>query len=441
MLAARYGLLFASVVVVGALIRIAAVFAVGDIDPATANTWETGGLAIESLKYGVLTGCISDPSNVAHCLLGSDGTQVFRFPSAFVPPLPIFLFMALFKLFGVSKAALGVMLAINVAGGTAVVYYCGRIAETLFKSRTIQLLATVISALHPVLVYSVATYHGVNIYLPLILCLFDQCSSRYAPTPLRAFAVGLLLGVTILIRTEYLFLGLAILAGALLSHRRFALTALTVVTACCIVSPWTIRNYVTFHRFMPVVGTVGYALFKGFNPLANGSGHWVDTHYVARELIGGDLANVPKTPMYEVALDDVYHKAANEFIAAHPVRAFLELPVRKATLFWLFDIYDPTTHRILYQLAFWPLFFTSLAGLVLAYRCGLLSQSDHRIVLLYFLAQTVVVVGYAVHARYRLNVDPFLFGYSALTIAAFLGHWLQRTTRRLDEAIAHRDVS
>lgn len=421
----RYVLVLTLIVVAGAVARIAAAIFLGDVDPATANTWETGGIAIESLKHGVLTACISDPRNIANCLMGSDGREAFIFPTAYVPPLPIFLFMALFKIFGVSRPALAVMLAINVIGGTVIVYYCGRIAETLFKSQSIALIAALIAALHPVLVYSVATYHGVNVYLPLILCLFDLSSSRYTLTRLRAVSIGLLFGIIILIRTEYLFLGLAILAGTLLAHRRFTLTALSVVLAFCVVSPWTYRNYVTFHRFMPVVSTTGYALFKGFNPMANGSGHWNDTHQVAQQLLGTELAKIPKTPMYEVALDGVFHKAADEFIAQNPVQAFLVLPVRKVALFWLFDVYDPTTHQLLYQLAFWPLFLTSILGMGIAYRYGLFAEPDHRVVLIYFLAQTIVVTGYAVHARYRLNVEPFLFGYSALVIVAFLCKWFR----------------
>jgi hypothetical protein len=426
MLSPRYRSLLTSIVIAGALLRALAVLFLGDTNPATAQIWETGGLAIMSLKYGILTGCISDPDHIASCLMGSRGSEAFTFPSAFVPPLPIFLFMAAFKLLGVSKTALAVMLWINVIGGAAVVYYCGRIAETLFQSRAIALVAAFTAAIHPVLVYSVATYHGVNIYLPLILCIFDLSSSRYSWTALRAFSIGLLLGITILIRTEYLFLGMAIVGGALLRHRRIALAALCILTACCVVSPWTIRNYIVFHRFMPVVSTPGYALFKGFNPLANGSGHWVDTHFVATQLIGRELALVPRTPLYEIARDDVFRKAADEYIAQHPAQSFLVLPVRKVALFWLFDVYDPTTHQILYQLAFWPLFFTSLVGLGIAYKKGLFSRSDHRIVLIYFLAQTAVIVGYAVHARYRLNVEPFLAGYSALAVVAFASRWLQR---------------
>jgi hypothetical protein len=141
-------------------------------------------------------------------------------------------------------------------------------------------------------------------------------------------------------------------------------------------------------------------------------------------LLGPELDAVPHTPRYETALDDVYRRAAYAFIAEHPVQAFVVLPLRKISLYWLYDYYDPTTQQFLYQAAFWPLFATSLLGLFAAIRAGLFALPDQRTVLLYFLAQTVVAVGYAVHARYRMNVEPFLFGYSALGLAA-LGAWLR----------------
>jgi hypothetical protein len=38
------------------------------------------------------------------------------------------------------------------------------------------------------------------------------------------------------------------------------------------------------------------------------------------------------------------------------------------------------------------------------------------------------MMGYAVHARYRMNVEPFLFGYAAVGTVGLWG-WLQRRLR------------
>jgi hypothetical protein len=88
-------------------------------------------------------------------------------------------------------------------------------------------------------------------------------------------------------------------------------------------------------------------------------------------------------------------------------------------LFWFFDIYDPLTHQWLYQIALWTLIVPSALGLFLVGK-RLMTDPVHRTVLLMFLAQSVVMCGYAVHARYRLNVEPFLMAYGAYAIVRLL---------------------
>jgi hypothetical protein len=206
------------------------------------------------------------------------------------------------------------------------------------------------------------------------------------------------------------------LFGALLIHKRLPLTLASLAIAACLVAPWTIRNYIVFHRFMPVANTLGYNLFKGYNPLANGSGHWGDFNHVQLKLLGPEMASVPKTPMWEVDLDDIYRSAAVAFIKAHPFESFIVLPIKKILLFWMFDVYDPGTHQLLFQLAFWPLLFTSTIGIVAAARSRRNLPPDHLTVLIYFAAQTIIMAAYAVHARYKLNADVLLFAYAAFGV-------------------------
>jgi hypothetical protein len=406
----RYGKLVVLLLGLAALLRGVAVLLIADVNPATANVWEYGDMAITALKHGAL---VSEA-------VGPDGS-ITLYPTAFMPPLPMFLWMGLFATFGVSKAALAAFLLINIVCGVAIVYLTVRIARALFDSSLIALLAGLMAAGHPVFVYSAATYHAVNVYLLLLLALF-HLSLIARSAPLRtAVLSGVLLGAAILARTEYLALGFAVIFGALLAHRKLAHTALTLIVAAALVAPWTIRNYATLDRFIPVANASGYALFKGFNPRANGSGDWVDNNGVAQELLGSRLAEVPVTKAYESDTDAVYRSAAQDFMRSEPFRAFVVLPARKILLFWFFDIYDPTTYHIVYQLALWPTVLLSALGLLHALRAGLLWRPEHRTVLLVFAAQTVVMVAYAVHARYRMNVEPFLFAYASYGAVMLLG--------------------
>jgi len=128
---------------------------------------------------------------------------------------------------------------------------------------------------------------------------------------------------------------------------------------------------------------------------------------------------------YENARAKVLHNAAIDYIKSHPLRSFVVLPIYKAALFWTYAFPEPTTHQLLYQLQFWPLFVLSIVGLAMAARDGCFTRPDHRTVLVLFAFQTLVMMSYAVCARYRMNVEPFLYAYAAVGAVGLWG-WLHR---------------
>src|SRR5215472_3698130 len=79
---------------------IAAVFT--DLDPATANIWEYGGIARATLEHGRIVCTMT----VCYSGAGHPVATTFVYPTAFMPPLLIFVWMGLFLLFGVTKLAL-----------------------------------------------------------------------------------------------------------------------------------------------------------------------------------------------------------------------------------------------------------------------------------------------------------------------------------------------
>jgi hypothetical protein len=149
---------------------------------------------------------------------------------------------------------------------------------------------------------------------------------------------------------------------------------------------------------------------------------------VAERLLGQEIDAVPLDRNYENARDKVYYNAAIDFMKSHPLRSFLVLPMYKVALFWFYDVTVLTTHGLLYQLQFWPLFVLSIIGLAKAARSGCFARPDHRTVLVLFAFQTLVMTGYAVHARYRMNVEPFLYNYAAVGGVGLWG-WLRRRLR------------
>jgi hypothetical protein len=406
-----------AILAVASVARIVVAVVFTDLDPATANLWEYGDIARTTLEHGRMVSQIA----VVQGVPGHPAGTTFVYPTAFMPPFLIFVWMGLFRLFGVTKLALATMTALNVMTGVAIVYYSIRLARALFGSEVIAFLVGIVMALHPVFVFSVATYHALNVYILLLLIVFDLTLSTRRQTYALSISVGVLAGLAALIRTEYLVLAGAVILGSLITHRQWKMTAVAAVAAVVVIAPWTARNYAVFHRLIPVANSKGYNLFKGFNPEANGSGKWVDDNHVAERLLGQEIDAVPLDRNYENARDKVYYNAAIDFMKSHPLRSFLVLPMYKVALFWFYDVTVLTTHGLLYQLQFWPLFVLSIIGLAKAARCGCFTRPDHRTVLVLFAFQTLVMTGYAVHARYRMNVEPFLNAYAAFGAVGLWG--------------------
>ncbi len=147
------------------------------------------------------------------------------------------------------------------------------------------LLAAALAAVHPALVNNdvslaaepLAACLGAGVLLGA-LAVWDR------PTRLRWAVLGGVLGVGALVRAEFLLL-VPILLGALAWHhrghpetvsvkdtdtsdarsgRRWSAAAVGVVAALAVLAPWTIRNAVTFGRFVPVSNNLGSVL-RGAN--------------------------------------------------------------------------------------------------------------------------------------------------------------------------------
>lgn len=81
---------------------------------------------------------------------------------------------------------------------------------------------------------------------------------------------GALLGVALLLKESVLFLPTLFFTGLLISPavsrgRALARAAVFALALVAVVSPWTIRNYDVYHRFVPVGSTLGSNAFIGLN--------------------------------------------------------------------------------------------------------------------------------------------------------------------------------
>ena len=154
----------------------------------------------------------------------------------------------------------------QVAVGALLVPAVGRIGGLAFGRRA-GLLAAGIAACYPDLIWFAAHFWSETVFLVLLWWAMERLVCADARGSARtAAAAGLLWGLAILARETILYL--TPLAAAWLlwraprpaGGRRAAAFALCAVL---IVAPWTIRNWMAFHAFVPVATSGGLALFQG----------------------------------------------------------------------------------------------------------------------------------------------------------------------------------
>ena len=135
---------------------------------------------------------------------------------------------------------------------------------------------------------------------------------------------GVALGLGALVRPSLLPLPGLVLFLALLDSpaRRVALrhAALAVLVAVVCVAPWTLRNYLVLHAFVPVSTNGGDNFYRSNNPLATGSytpKAEKDFSAMLPDEVGWNRANM---------------EAGKRWISEHPLD-FLRLSARKAAMF------------------------------------------------------------------------------------------------------------
>jgi 4-amino-4-deoxy-L-arabinose transferase-like glycosyltransferase len=190
------------------------------------------------------------------------------------------------------------------------------LGRRLFGVR-VGLLAALAVALYPLafqfeeLLYPEALATPLTVVL-LIVMLTGPPSRR------RALLFGLLLGVTLLVRSSSIFLLLGALvawavAGGL--WRGVRLTVLAAVIAALVITPWTIRNAIVMHGFLPV-SMEDAAAYGTFNATAaNDAAYpyaWLREPPSDRDLFD------PRHPLPDITLHTRLVNRAVTYIEAHP---------------------------------------------------------------------------------------------------------------------------
>ena len=214
-----------------------------------------------------------------------------------------------------------------LGAGTCVLVYL--FARDLFRGR-IGLLAGLSAALYPALFIYDGWLYTESLYTFLLIAVC-YCLLRIQRSEGRRLSLWLLCGalLALLALTRpngVLIIGLTLLWTALLVWRRLldkrALlnVALAAIVACLLIAPWTLRNYLVAHSFIPVATGDGTVLLGAYNDQAatqpGSLGSWINP-------LKTDPQVLMPFPLYtcnavcEMAREETSKNAAIQWIKGH----------------------------------------------------------------------------------------------------------------------------
>ncbi|MFA9399544.1 MAG: hypothetical protein ACERKT_00375 [Acidobacteriota bacterium] len=300
---------------------------------------------------------------------GTYGPSEFEYRSDWSPGAPLIYAGSYFLTGGVRD---GVARGAEALLGTAAILVVFLLTARLTRSRdgpasreqvraamVAPLLAAGMVAVYPPFIHSTGALMSeppAIFTLPAAVLAFLWADSRRSPW---AWVVpGLLFGATALIRPEYLAVAFAF--GILLLIRlglnrglKRTLTAALVFAAAVLlpIIPWSIHNYVSLDRVVPISTGSGKALFVGTSLPDDGEYHRVKAslleRYTGRDLPPGsdELDRVNPVPLFDraasrypelsrdAALGKIGRENLDEYLGADPL-GYLAMTVRKVGRMW-----------------------------------------------------------------------------------------------------------
>ena len=254
-------------------------------------------------------------------------------PSVFMPPLYFFFIYTVDVIAGdylnVVKLLISFQILLNLFS-VIIIYKITKKFENKFIATLVSLLFT----FFPLNIYASLQVSSITLQIFLILAfLFFIINLLNKINFKNLFFFSLSSAFLILIRGEFfLFYFLTLIYFFIFYKRRIKILILSAIFTSLIISPYIIRNYVTFDTLV-LTKSVGYNLLKGNNPNLKIEG---DPLFVEKKFSRKSL-KIVSDKNYEINLDDFYKTKAIDFISSDPTQ-FLKFYFFKVFSFIFIDI-------------------------------------------------------------------------------------------------------
>jgi hypothetical protein len=345
--------------------------------------------------------------------------------TAYRPPAPSIFLAGLYVLFGHSYA---VAYLANILLGVLTVWLIFNITLRCFGLRAAW-LAAIAYAVYPISLYYGLTLNS-ELFSTFLLCLFAWCCLGIQNSNGMRWAVGagIALGLVLLSKPGFVFLlPLLPLWAWIVCGRRKGMWLRVIaipVLAAALIAPWTIRNRIVMHAFIPFSTGGGSLLLQANNrqviedPAYSG---YAVFDYCLPEYAGPIIAAND-----EVKRDAIAKKFAVQWLRDNPDKWFYLLRSKFLRL-WRIDYTGRRFHSVAWTLEL--IYGTILAAFVLTvfpFTRRLLRERHPGLIMICMILATIAtaLVFHGQH-RYRFPIDGF-----CISIAAGGVFWFRDTLRR-----------
>ena len=326
--------------------------------------------------------------------VNSDGTA-----HSFYPPFYPFFLSIIYRLFGHSYIAVRIIQSVIGALICVLIYL---IAKEL-RNSILGILSACFAIIYPPFIKSAELLLTETLFT-LLLCLIVyylvriQRESRYKDCAV----LGLLIGLGLLTKTALIVLPIFVIPVFI--NKKDALKKYIVVVLFFLlpVTPWIIRNYSVYHRFVPVATQGGITFYSSYQPpdgifgtLASGTNDPVIVE-------AGQISDI-------VLRNNFLVKKTLDFIVKNPGKVIL-LELKKILYLWApfdWEIVGGRWFNFMHVMIL-PFF---IVGFFIAFKEF---SKFYPVLLPIFYFQIITLIFYG-SPRFRLPVEPYIF------IIAFIG--------------------
>ena len=244
---------------------------------------------------------------------------------------------------------------------------------------------------------------------------------------IKSFLIGIFTGAMMLTKVSSIIIISSIALALILSHKAYfktiKLAVIPLIAGIVLVmSPWVIRNYIVFDKFIPLRIGSGYNLWVGNNPYTFGTTRGMDGRHInftfSQEYYSSIYDNFPQD---EIEWDKFLRRKGKEYIKENPKR-YLKLCLNRLFYFIWIDPTHPLSKHPAYFTGYIVLLVLGVPGLIMLF---VKKRIDPALIFIIIL-NIIVYIPTIYLPRYRVLTIMVLMLVSAYSIEKLLSFLTKR---------------